>query len=597
MGEAGPSGAEAEEPVPPPVEACNGEDDDGDGQVDEDFVDEDLDAVLDCLEGECAPAREPNPVEADYQCVEGPVPDPWRVRELWRVDLIDWGFQGAAVAVRARDTDGDGVQTEADAVMVVAGGTTVGQPIAVALDGATGVELWRREIRLFPLLAAADVDRDGWPEILTLDAEGHVVALDGDGNVEWTSVEKPTIAGMAVGDLEGDGYAEVLAGEYVLDGATGSLLFSVAGVNRGHADELAPGAIVDLDGDGDAEVLFRGAIFRAGHLVADFDEPSELSWVMPAQRDADDDAEAFWWRDYARMGWVEADGEVPFTADAAWYNLGCVLPGAEGGRDRVAFAMGVIDGDGVVRWDADAAESAYEGCVTVDLDRDGGLDLVSARGESFVVLDANSGAVHLATEVGVVRERPTQPMVVNLDADPAAEVVVFANGQLVALEHDGPGWAAVAGGWHQFNEDEVSVLADGTVNPAPGAWWLEGRGVRHRRALPGADLADLRVEVLDACAVDCTQGPVELTLQVENAGLVDLTAAASVTVSSPGGAVLAGGKIAALASREGRIKVMDLPLDPWSGTVTVTVSTEDAQCDVENTRRWVMSPCCGPRWC
>lgn len=88
--------------------------------------------------------------------------------------------------------------------------------------------------------------------------------------------------------------------------------------------------------------------------------------------------------------------------------------------------------------------------------------------------------------------------------------------------------------------------------------------------------------MIDACAVDCATGPVELTLQVQNPGQVNLTTVATVTVSSPDGSVLAEGKIAALQSGEGRIKVMDLPLAGWPLTVTVTVSTDDPQCDVEN---------------
>lgn len=207
-------------------ETCNGLDDDGDGQVDEGYADQDGDGIADCVDPTCtdlevaAAGTVPTVAACTSTQSVTPVAEAWATTVEWTwngASAAEWGvFSGPVVAV-TEDTDGDGVVTMADIPAVIVVTTLAGTPTAsvVALDGATGTERWRYAGgNGFQQPAVADVDGDGIPEVLFLDWDGFVYAIRAPGELVWTSTEPVvSVYGSSivnVADLEGDGTVEVV---------------------------------------------------------------------------------------------------------------------------------------------------------------------------------------------------------------------------------------------------------------------------------------------------------------------------------------------------------------------------------------------------
>jgi outer membrane protein assembly factor BamB len=142
----------------------------------------------------------------------------------------------------------------------------------VALDGADGDELWRRDLGDFAAVhAIGDGDGDGAPEVYATGRDGFVRALSGaDGSVEWASnvTSRPVqmMPPPVLDDLEGDGAPElVVAGNdgtvTVLAPADGTVLATYERDVRVYARP----SLADLDGDPGREVL---VIYGDGRVAA-----------------------------------------------------------------------------------------------------------------------------------------------------------------------------------------------------------------------------------------------------------------------------------------------------------------------------------------
>lgn len=116
-----------------------------------------------------------------------------------------------------------------------------------------------------PVVASADLDGDGSPEVLAGVGgdESALVALDRSGDLRWRTPTGRGVWSLAFPDLEGDGQPEVVAGtdggEIIVLDAWGRVLGNTWVPFRVHG-LLA----VDLDGDGSDELLARAS----NHLYA-----------------------------------------------------------------------------------------------------------------------------------------------------------------------------------------------------------------------------------------------------------------------------------------------------------------------------------------
>ncbi len=167
----------------------------------------------------------------------------------------------SSAAVIDLDDDGD--------LELIVPSTDGGGKIYAFHHTATAVEGWPVTIGspLRSAVATADIDHDGFPEVVCGDQNGYVHALHHDGSVVdgWPQLAHDFIkSSPVIADLEGDGDLEIL----ICSGFTQQRIISawhhdgtlVAGWPVENGLAFAQPSVGDLDGDGDLEILTGGAI-------------------------------------------------------------------------------------------------------------------------------------------------------------------------------------------------------------------------------------------------------------------------------------------------------------------------------------------------
>lgn len=194
------------------------------------------------------------------------------------------------------DLDGDGVQE------LVLGNRVI------RLDGRT---MWERRDLPTGYPAIGDLNRDGQPEVVTVQPSNHtVIALNGrTGATIWGPVEinrYPTPNGPSGGgpptiaDFNGDGTPDVAtAGGYnylVLDGRTGMPLWFTP--SRDTSSRRTGSSVFDFEGDGRAEVVYNDElvlrVYRGtdGMVLFSTCNTSGTLWEYPVIVDVDNDDHA-----------------------------------------------------------------------------------------------------------------------------------------------------------------------------------------------------------------------------------------------------------------------------------------------------------------
>jgi len=292
---------------------------------------------------------------------------------MWGDQIFVWHDDGTAVdgwpksisSSRASAT-ADDIDSDGDLEIILPTTDGGGRIYAFHHDG-TIVDGWPVYIGspVRSAAATADIDRDGFPEILFGDQNGVVHVLHHDGSVVdgWPQQAHDFIkSSPVIADIEGDGDLEII----ICSGFTEQRIISawhhdgtmVAGWPVENGLAFAQPSVADLDEDGDLEILCGGAIpntptgrfyvwHHDGTLVAGW--PITFTW----------DGSQYLDYIYAQpvVGDIDGDADVEIIAGSyhkklyAWHDDATTVTGwpkiIGDGVDSTA-AIADIDNDGLV---------------------------------------------------------------------------------------------------------------------------------------------------------------------------------------------------------------------------------------------------------
>ena len=366
-------------------------------------------------------------------------------------------------------------------------------------------------------------------------------------------------------DLYGDGRVEALVGGSIYDARTGLMLARLDGVTDSDASSTIA---ADLNGDGIDEIIGADSatptnvkLFQAdGSVQATcYTAPSRSEQVMFGVGNLDEDAEGEWVA--AGDGFVvvcDSDGTLISASD-----LGVFRPGLVGigdldgdGEPEVVVSgedgMVVTDRDLVPRWSY-GGEWGWYPFSLADLNRDGAHEVLVSHRDSLLVFDGNSGVVVASASVrsGSTNEAwHDQPIVVDIDGDGSAEIIV-GDRELFCFE-DGTGT-----GWHVDGADmpwpgRDHFPGDRTVSGGIGApaqpWNVPGENVWQGLPAYGSNpKSELGVQIVDVCVESC-DGDAVVTVQVSNSGRAAATEIDVYLTRTDTGEQLGVNRLAGLAS-------------------------------------------------
>ncbi|MCB9745205.1 MAG: VCBS repeat-containing protein [Alphaproteobacteria bacterium] len=639
----------------PPDEACNYRDDDYDGFVDEGFDDLNGDGIPDC--DECfvseplGAAIAPTCGGASYNPVGTPTVEfQWPGLDLF----IDYWWDDSpapALVSPMYDDDGDGVVTGDDRPLVAWRGShffidgfgdrdVVGAFGIIDSDctGTTAApclsDNFRPESQARAFIddlapegshAVADLDVDGFPDIVMVGFNGAVQAwsADGGGSLVWFSDTpvrvplhqtggsedetpiwpvQPTVA-----DLDGDGFPEVIAYNQILAGEDGALLVDLD-VNTDVIMTMP--AIGDIDLDGVQEILIGGDCFEADGtfnwstgVLGDGGDGGEGHWNAIVQADSDDEAEIVAIGG-GEFGLYEHDGSetvrvTPNPAVGPVAGPPCVADFDNDGQPEVAWTtiddLVAFELDGTELWRASnqgvviednggrylpnntdpstvvQVPAGWAGCSAFDFDNDGGYEILVADEKTFYVIDGATGAALFTWADHNSETAFSYPTVADWDQDGSAEILIAGSNvtdttqisSLTVLGDPSNGWAPAGPGWQLHDYAATNIGAAGEVPGPEATYWLDA-GVY--RARPGvAPEPDLSVEIVDVCVEPCDLAA--------NVALV------SVQVSNGGSETVAEVEVAIYGLDSGGSQIIELtdPGNPFLFTNVQATHSSDAQ--------------------
>ena len=525
----------------PTDEECNGVDDDGDGEIDEGFPDQDNNGRVDCLDSEC-PVLDlgtSGAVTIPDDCAGSGggggaevTDDPWDAKVKWT-----WGAGRSVwmtpVIGNLDDDNGDGSIDENDSPDVV---VSVSDNTIVAIDGATGSTKWTYSGgNGYGGTSIADVDGDGQPEVVAANSARQTIVLSADGSLEWTATDMLASLNYVlhnVADVDNDGRPEIIYDSHVMNGEDGTTDFTMAVGSSGGSWAYRLPAVGDVDLDGDQEIANEGCLYDSdgSELWCTGEIGTYGFWPILIQADSDAEAEV----GFVGAQWTlwDHDGSNIYRKS---YTSGQAQPGPP--------CAGDFDGDGTaeVAWPSYQTFVAYEldgtqmwsvpmddtsglsGCSAYDLNNDGALEILFADQSTFTIFDGSTGRELFVD----THSSPTifeYPTVADLDADDHAEIVVAHYGSATALtayEHGGSGWPAAGSTWNVHDFAITNVNPDGSIPTNPDPSWLKYNVYRARVAADDPSTADLYPAITDVCVADCDYGPVVVAVQVVNQGGAD----------------------------------------------------------------------------
>ncbi len=536
-------------------------------------------------------------VSIDASCPDRPVAD-WALTELWRYDRADMESV-TTHAGRFSDDDGDGVITPADGMGPWVSPYTLytygdghvlldaaGAEERVDTSYAGTYRTYARTADFDPARLGAEV---GVHECIYQDELYWSVGDEGSQYARATTSDgnPRTPDGMGIPwfvDLDLDGLPEVLVGDVAFRAVDGAWFAALS--------DASPGAWTvagDLDRDGFPEIVSLAAAGGVGIWEAGGSYPTVCASSIPVEQhamfaianlDADDDAEVLAAGEHL-LALCDADGTLLAETTTDSYSGSVIGVGELDGDPEPEIVLdynGVVDGAftaGIVvydealqeLWRVEIPEYGWNPFSLADLDGDGLHEILVREADDLVILGPTGVTLAtIATGYGN-NSWMNVPLVVDVDGDDLAEIVVSGSWPAVQVFEN------AAGGWLVEGAEVASpgvghhpgiVNVDGTV-PAESAWWLEANVWQgHAAPAGGRELPNLTAAIEAVCSDDCA-GDVFVTVYVTNSGTADVLEPVPVSLTRiDSGAVVAEGRL-------------DAPLPAgMSRALELTVSIADA---------------------
>lgn len=510
------------------------------------------------------------------------------VEELWRWEglssnaLIN-SLNATPSVIQLSDDNGDGVINEYDIpdLVFVAGRRNEVAPFQtalVALDGATGQELWSRtDFRLsqFASPATGDIDNDGVAEIIVVRGyREELIAFENDGTLKWRApLNGPAIAAVLIPppphvydtpiivNLEGDNEAEIVLGREAFRGTTGEQLWE---------------GEFDAGGDGGAPLnLPLRVAFGIGSVAADINLDGRME-VIAGRTAYDFEGRTLWHRDdirpiphadanrvpmnhsgYVAIGNFDLDDFAEIVLannDELWLlnHDGSTVWGPKQAPDFGALGaptvadidddglpeiivssntkLTVFESDGTIKRTFDIEDASGVTSATVfDFENDGLLEVVHMDEKNLRILDARTLVQRFIT-ANSSRTVYEVPVIADIDGDKQAEIIITGYDDDFALRSPGirvlkarnGAWADAGSVWSSqaFHINEINE--DSTLPLLETPSWLTHNTYRVQRSplpdplgMPDFTVGDLRL--IDQGA---GQNPA-VQVRVGNAGPVD----------------------------------------------------------------------------
>ena len=381
--------------------------------------------------------------------------------------------------------------------------------------------------------AIADLDGDGFPELI-YDSKGGVTARRGsDGQELWTAggvlyKNKGQCGALGVADFDGDGNPEVFQGGNIIDGLTGREIGDGAyGSGTGPSSYYGISVVADLDQDGSAELITGNAAYDMTGAAIWYNG-AEDGHPAIADLDGDGAPEIILTGSFG-VRVMDREGNELWTEALGWNGIGVpVIADVDGdGEPNIVVSNNAhllaLDTNGNELWSIDeSASTTGAGSLSAyDLDGGGTWEVLWTSEAGLHIVDGVTGTT-LVLDPGVKSGScPGFVPVVDMDGDGHAEVIAQgASGIIRALRDEG-GFSAAGRVWHQHDYWINNIFDDSSVPAHPDPNWEDANNFR---AGPPITLGrNLQVSVRQVCDTECGSDKVVVWVSVGNDGIIPIS--------------------------------------------------------------------------
>ena len=381
-------------------------------------------------------------------------------------------------------------------------------------------------------LAVADVDGDGTAEIFIQNRDGHLRCYHPNGNLLWSSYvtsESNRSPNLIIADVNRDGIPEIMSLDKILNAVSGTVILSLpetigcSSIYAGNSGHSAMPVFADFDNDGILEAAGGDKVYKLD--ISNSAGPSGNSAVLwktisgsgtgdglTSVADIDLDGfldvvvvrsgHMFAWKPYSGTGSSPAlIGSCPYTSTTAG-SRALLTDVNNNGHPEILFTYAA----NIVAYQYLAASQSLQlmwqkstsdlsGATTMtafDFNQDGSVEIVFRDQSDLRIIDGTTG--NNKSDIPCIAPTATEnPAVADLDLDGEAEIIVSSStydsnqdkhAKLIVFKSPAnASWAPARHVWNQHAYNVVNINDDLTVptdNFNPATTFTDPQGVVRR---------------------------------------------------------------------------------------------------------------------